>query len=338
MDGAWEACADADAILTPFIMVWVLHVAEKRGVPCYLWDTHPFTPTRSFPSFTFTGLFPWWYQVSDRLPYWFRAGGGFNALTHRMIQRVLLNIGLRLTNKWRQRRLQLPPLKNVAPLLKFYNETAVVLYCYSAVAVPVPPDWPARHHVTGYWLLDSGDEWQPPQDLLDFLAAGPAPVCIGFSSARDRNPERLTKIVLGALASAGCRGIVLTGRGGMVKTQTTSDVYIAEAIPHDWLFPRVAAVVHHGGAGSCAAVLRAGVPSVVVPWWGDMHFWADCLLKLGVSPSPLPKSRLSEDRLAHAIRMTLDDPKIRIRAKEVAVAIAAEDGVTRAVEIVTGKS
>ena len=334
MDSTLQASADADVILSPFIMVWAYHVAEKLGIPCYLWDTHPFTPTRVFPSFTFTGLYPWWFGLSDRLPSWFRSGGGFNELTHTWIQRALLHIGMRLTNTWRQEKLKLPALKNAAPLIQFYNQDSVALYCYSPLAVPIPPDWPASHYATGYWFLESGGDWQPPPELLRFLAAGPPPVCIGFSSARDRNPERLTKIVVAALAQSGCRGILLTGRGGLKPIESTSDVYVTEAIPHDWLFPRIAAVVHHGGAGSCGAVLRAGVPSVVVPWWGDMHFWGDCLHKLGVSPPALPKNQLSAEKLAAAIRAAVHDSKIRSRAAEVALEIASEDGVTRAVQII----
>jgi sterol 3beta-glucosyltransferase len=123
----------------------------------------------------------------------------------------------------------------------------------------------------------------------------------------------------------------------MIKMQAGPNVYVTESIPHDWLFSRVAAVVHHGGAGSCGAVLRAGVPSVVVPWWGDMYFWADCLHRLGVSPPALPKSQISVVRLAEAIRLAVDDPQLRQRAQEVSRQIAAEDGVAQAVRLLDGK-
>jgi hypothetical protein len=236
MDSSWAACEGADAVIFPFIMIWAYHIAEKLRIPCYLWDTHPLTPTRAFPHFQFTGIFPAWFRLANALP-WFRRNGGFNLFTHRVVQRLLLSLGLRLTNRWRAEKLQLSMLRNIRPLLKFYNDGAVVLYGYSPLIVPKPDDWPAFHHVTGYWFLDKTVEWQPPSELLRFLSEGSPPVCIGFGSARDRNPQRLTKIAIDALARAGCRGILLTGRGGLVHmSDVPSNVFIMDFIPHDWLF------------------------------------------------------------------------------------------------------
>jgi sterol 3beta-glucosyltransferase len=334
MDCSLAACEGADAIIFPFITIWVYHIAEKMRVPCYLWDTHPLTPTRAFPDFQFTGIFPAWFRFARILPSWFREGGGFNLLSHRFVQRILLSLGLRLTNAWRAQRLHLPMLRNIGPLAKLYNNGAVVLYCYSPLIVPKPDDWPAFHYVAGYWFLDRKDEWNPPAELLRFLADGPPPVCIGFGSARDRNPERLTRIVMEALTRAECRGILLTGRGGLSNTiEPPPNVFVIDSVPHDWLFPRVAAVVHHCGAGTCGAVLRAGIPSIAVPWWGDMYFWADRLHRIGVSPPFIPKGNLSADRLAEAIRIAVKDAVLRERAAEIGRRIASEDGVARAVEI-----
>jgi UDP:flavonoid glycosyltransferase YjiC (YdhE family) len=333
MNDSLSACQGADVVIFPFIMIWVYHIAEKMRLPCFLWDTHPLTPTRDFPSFTFTGMFPSWFSLAKYLPSWFRRGGGFNVLTHRVVQGVLLQIGLRLTNAWRRDELALPALSGTDLLWKFYNGGAAALYCYSPLAVPPPADWPSSHHITGYWFLGGGTEWRPSPELMQFLSEGPAPVCVGFGSSRDRNPERLTQIVLDALARAGCRGVLLTGRGGMTATQLPPHVFAAESIPHDWIFPRVAAVVHHGGAGTSAAVLRAGVPSVVVAWWGDMPFWADCLYRMGVSPLPIMKSRLTADKLANAISSAVNDSGMRARAVSIGERIRSEDGVARALEI-----
>jgi len=333
MEDSWSACQGAEAIIFPFITIWVYHIVEKMGVPYYLWDTHPFTATRAFPSFSFTGIFPGWFGLAGLLPAWFRPGGGFNALTHRTVERLLFHLGLRLTNTWRQETLRLSPLTDTLPFAKFYNETATVLYCYSPLVVAEPADWPASHRATGYWFLDTPADWEPPAELVNFLSAGPPPVCVGFGSSRDRNPKRMTEIILAALARAGQRGILLTGRGGITEVKLPDNVFLTDSVPHDWLFRRVATVVHHGGAGTTGAVLRAGVPSVVVPWWGDMPFWADCLYKLGVTPRPIPKARLSAPRLAAAIRAAVNDQYLRDRAIALAQQIQAEDGVSRAVEI-----
>lgn len=333
MEDSWRACQDAQAVIFPFITVWLYHIVEKLRVPYYVWDTHPFTTTRAFPSFSFTGLFPAWLRLVDLMPAWFRRGGGFNALTHRWVEGFLFHLGLRLTNTWRRERLGLAPLTGTARLADLYRAATAVLYCYSPRVIATPGDWPESHHATGYWFLDSQADWRPPAQLVAFLSAGPPPVCVGFGSSRDRNPARLTAIVLAALARTGHRGILLTGRGGMLETELPDSVFMTDAVPHDWLFRRVAAVVHHGGAGTTGAVLRAGVPSVVVPWWGDMPFWADCLHKLGVSPPPIAKGRLSALRLAAAIQLAVHDPQLRDRATALARQIQAEDGVARAVEI-----
>lgn len=334
MEDSWSACQGAEVVVSPFVTVWVSHIVEKLSVPHVLWDTHPLTVTRAFPSFFFTGLVPGWLRLADHLPRWFGPGGGFNALTHRAVERLAFELGLRLTNAWRQQALGLPPLMSAAPLARAYRSAAAFLYCYSPQVLAEPEDWPPSHHATGYWFTDTPAGWQPAIELERFLAAGPPPVCVGFGSSRDRHPERVTEIVLAALARAGHRGIVLTGRGGMTEVAPSERVYVTDSVPHDWLFPRVAAVVHHAGAGTTGAVLRAGVPSVAVPWWGDMPFWADRLYRLGVSPRPIPKRRLSPARLAAAIRAAVDNGQLRARARAVATLVEAEDGVARAVEII----
>ncbi len=136
---------------------------------------------------------------------------------------------------------------------------APVLYGYSRHVLPQPQDWPPQIHVTGYWFLNEGDGWQPPADLVDFLNAGDAPVYIGFGSMGSRNPEEAARIALDALARANQRGVLAAGWGGLKASDVPETVHLISSLPHSWLFPRMAAVVHHGGAGTTAAGLRAGV-------------------------------------------------------------------------------
>src|SRR5262249_32923025 len=144
--------------------------------------------------------------------------------------------------------------------------------------------------VTGFWFLDRAAEWRPPPDLAAFLEAGPAPVAISFGSMITARAEELTDLVLAALARCGRRGLLLTSWGGLVDRAPSGDVHVAPEVPHDWLFPRVAAVVHHGGAGTSAAVLRAGVPSVVVPFQFDQRYWGERARSLGTAGGVLPRS------------------------------------------------
>jgi sterol 3beta-glucosyltransferase len=209
-----------------------------------------------------------------------------------------------------------------------------VLYGYSPSVIPRPSDWDDDTHVTGYWFLDSEDKWNPPTALLDFLESGPAPVYIGFGSMSNRNPEETAGLVVNALKQIDQRAILLSGWSGLHKNDLPESIFMIDSIPHSWLFPRVAAVVHHGGAGTTAAGLRAGVPSVVVPFFGDQPFWGARVAELGVGPKPAPRKSLTAERLAQAIQTAVTDVAIRENAANLGSKIQAEDGVARAVDII----
>ncbi|MCP4593378.1 MAG: glycosyltransferase family 1 protein, partial [bacterium] len=154
---------------------------------------------------------------------------------------------------------------------------------------PKPSDWGEQAHVTGYWFLDHVSDWQPPADLVRFLESGPPPVYVGFGSMMSRRAEQTTRITLDALKQSGQRGLIATGWGALSQSDLPDEVFLIESVPHDWLFPRTAAVVHHGGAGTTGAGLRAGVPGIVVPFGGDQPFWARRVEALGVGPAPIPR-------------------------------------------------
>jgi len=208
------------------------------------------------------------------------------------------------------------------------------LYSYSSSVVPKPPDWGEHIHVTGYWFLDHSSDWQPSADLVNFLEAGPPPVYIGFGSMTNRAPEATAKIVLEALKRSGQRGLIATGWGGLKSADLPDGVFKLESVPHDWLFPRVAAVVHHGGAGTTAAGLRVGVPSVLVPHFGDQPFWARQVVRLGVGPKAIPRKRMTAEKLGAAIATAVTDENIQARAAALGERIRTEDGVEKAIEVV----
>jgi UDP:flavonoid glycosyltransferase YjiC (YdhE family) len=189
--------------------------------------------------------------------------------------------------------------------------------------------------VTGFWFLNEPTDWTPPAGLMDFLNAGAPPIYIGFGSMGNRKPEDVTQIVLQALEQTKQRAIVASGWGGLSRQQMPNSIYMVDSIPHAWLFPRVAAVVHHGGVGTTAAGLRAGVPSILVPFFGDQPFWGQRVAALGVGPQPIPRKQLSADRLAQAIRIAVTDSTMQQRAAELGKKIQAEDGVARAVKVVS---
>ncbi|MTE17662.1 glycosyltransferase [Streptomyces sp. TRM43335] len=199
-----------------------------------------------------------------------------------------------------------------------------VFHGFSPLVVPRPEDWPSWAEVTGYWWPARPAGRRPPAELADFLQAGPPPVFIGFGSMAPGQGERLGELVTAAVKRAGVRAVVQAGWAGL--SGRGADILTVGDVPHDWLFPRTAAVVHHAGAGTTAAGLRAGVPAVPVPVMADQPFWASRLYRLGVAPRPVPFQNLTAEALGDAITACLSEPAHHRRAVELAHGIAAEDG------------
>ncbi|QRY54179.1 glycosyltransferase [Mycolicibacterium septicum] len=202
-----------------------------------------------------------------------------------------------------------------------------ILYGYSPTVLPRPADWRPGIDVVGYWWPEHATGWQPPTELVEFLDAGPPPVVIGFGSTVNSRAEaqQLSTRVAQAVRGAGARAVIQAGWAGL--DFSGDDVIAVGEVPHEWLFAQAAAVVHHCGAGTAAAGLRAGVPAIAAPGpYGDQPFWARRLFDLGVSPRPIPQRRLGADNLGEAIRDVLSDNSFGDQAAKTAAAIAAEDG------------
>jgi UDP:flavonoid glycosyltransferase YjiC (YdhE family) len=187
-------------------------------------------------------------------------------------------------------------------------------------------------HLTGYWVLDA-DGYEPPAALRTFLEAGPPPVLVSFGSLVTRDAARLTRAVLGALAQTGQRGLLVRGWGALEDRALPDSILAVESVPFEWLFPRVAALVHHGGVGTTAAGFRAGVPAVIVPFTADQPFWGWQIHRLGVGPEPIPPGELTAERLAPAIARLVGDAAMRGRAARLGERLQREDGAACAVEI-----
>jgi sterol 3beta-glucosyltransferase len=322
LDDFWQAAQSADLVIQTGTGNGGVEAATQRGIPLVIASVLPFPATRAFPSFF--------------LPFRQSLGGGYNRLTHSLMQRTLwAGLGGPATNKWRATRLGLPPWRSYDAMFGAANELGTPwLFAYSPSVLPKPADWQPYHHVTGYWFLDEPPGWQPSADLLAFLEAGPPPVYVGFGSMADNDPQRATDRVLRALELSGQRGVLHTGAGGLVRREAPASVLFVGDVPHAWLFPRLAAVVHHGGAGTTSAGLRAGVPSVITPFAGDQMAWADRVVKLGAGPRAPAARQLTAEKLAAAIQAALSDSALRARAAALGVKIRAEDGVAHAVDLI----
>lgn len=315
LDDAWRIAAGAEQVIFHPKALAGHSIAEKLGIPGALALPLPlFSPTAAFPS-------PILPMAS--------LGGPLNRASHRLMVGLTTASVRGVINSWRKQALGLPPLGDQ---LTLHGRPLLRLYAYSPAVLPTPADWDAHSIATGYWFLDGQPGWRPPQDLLAFLRAGPPPVYVGFGSMPAQDAAAKTALVLEALRRAGQRGVLATGWGGLAVADLPPDIYLLDEAPHDWLFPRMAAVVHHGGAGTTAAGLRAGVPTVICPFFGDQPFWGRRVAALGAGPQPIPQRKLTAENLAAAIDAAVHDMGIRERAAALGATIRAEDGVGRAVE------
>ncbi|WP_316524735.1 glycosyltransferase [Kitasatospora brasiliensis] len=313
MPALGDGIADATALGTDLLLTTSTTsalgqvVAEAAGIPSISLFLQPLAPTREFAP-AISGF------RSFGRPANLLAGHATEAATDQLFAPAVRAL---------RRRLGLPPLG-----IGRARRNHPVLHGFSPRVVPRPADWHPRLDVAGYWWPAERPGWQPPARLLDFLAAGPAPVFVGFGSLVVPDPARLATTVLAAARTAGVRLLLQAGWSELAAEDSDTVLIIGDT-PHEWLFPRTAIVVHHAGAGTTAAALRSGTPTVPVPAQLDAPFWADRLTMLGVSPGPVPLRGLTATRLAAALRLALDDPGYRARARAVAAALATEDGAAK---------
>jgi sterol 3beta-glucosyltransferase len=286
-------------------------VAEAAGIPWAGAFLQPVAPTREFGSVLLGGrsIGPWGNRAVT-------AAAAFvsQSLYAGPVQRLRRSLGL--------------PHEPIRTLRTWQDGGRYpVFHGFSPAVVPRPSDWRPQLEVVGYWWPAARPGWQPPAELRDFLAAGPPPVFVGFGSMAPGQGDRLAGTIRAAVHRAGVRAVVQTGWADL-RVDSDEVLTIGEA-PHDWLLRRMAAAVHHAGAGTTAAALRAGVPAVPVPVLADQPFWADRAHRLGAATRPIPFSRLTADRLAAALRQVTASGHLPARARAVAARLATEDGTAR---------
>jgi UDP:flavonoid glycosyltransferase YjiC (YdhE family) len=208
-----------------------------------------------------------------------------------------------------------------------------MIYGFSPQVVPPPADWGESVHVTGYWFPEDGD-WKPPPDLLAFIETSPPPLFIGFGSMPVADAGSTTQLILEAVKRTNQRCVLHTGWAGIGDQPLPDYIYKIQYAPYGWLFPRMAMVIHHGGSGTTAFGLRAGVPSLAVHMLFDQFFWGERIAALGVGPPPIPFRKLTAERLAQAIEFAISDKQMRQRAAELGKKIQAENGIDKAIKII----
>jgi UDP:flavonoid glycosyltransferase YjiC (YdhE family) len=238
-----------------------------------------------------------------------------------------------LTNRIRKELLGLP-LLNEREYLKRAKQT-LTLHTYSNKIVPQPLDWPSSFHTTGYCFFDEDNqEWKAPKELIEFLDTKEPVISVGFGSMTGRNREHFSKQVLEAIKKVGCKAVLLSGWSEIKNNGSSKNIFEISHIPHRWLFQRVKAVVHHGGAGTTAAGLREGKPTVIVPHLGDQPFWGERIFQLGLGAKPIFRNELNATNLAKAIYTVISDQQIEKNAQTIAKELEKEDGLKQVVKFI----
>ncbi|KAH6890452.1 hypothetical protein B0T10DRAFT_528756 [Thelonectria olida] len=340
-DGFWRACINATddekdrrnlkmmGEKDPFVADTIIanppsfahiHCAEALGIPLHLMFTFPYTPTQAFPHPLAS------IKKSNVDP------GYTNFISYPLVEMMVWQGLGDLVNDFRVKTLCLDPMSTLWAPGATYRLHVPFSYLWSPELVPKPEDWGNEIDISGFVFLDLASTFEPPKELEDFLNAGEPPVYIGFGSIVVDDPDRFTNMIFEAVKMAGVRALVSKGWGGLGGDEVPDNVFMLDNTPHDWLFPRVKACVIHGGAGTTAIALKCGKPTMVVPFFGDQHFWGQMLGSAGVGPDPVPYKGLDAEKLAEGIKYCLTN-EAQVAADKMAQSIDNDgDGAENAVE------
>lgn len=327
MRDAIAASQGTELFIFTTLAIWGYHIAEKLDVPSFLATSIPLSATKQFPFLQF------WQQADNSVVK------TLNLASYRLVEFLNWQQNRSLVAQFRKE-IGLPALPFLGARFRThapkYLSPTPILYGFSPSLVPRPQDWNTEAYITGDWFLGRAGSYSAPAALSEFLQAGAPPLCVGFGSMTGDLVFNATKLIFEALEATGDRAVILSGWSDLkaeLPRSLRDQLFLIDAVPHDWLFPQVAAVIHHGGAGTTAAVCRAGVPSIVIPFFADQPAWGKILVKLGVSPASIPCRELTLSALTAAIR-SVTEPVYKQRAIQLGEAIQQEDGVKTAVEII----
>ncbi|EFP79605.2 uncharacterized protein PGTG_05926 [Puccinia graminis f. sp. tritici CRL 75-36-700-3] len=323
---AWVATKESQAELlieSPSTFSGI-HIAEALRIPYFRAFTMTWTSTTTYPQAFASGI---------------DLGPSYNLLSYSLFDSLIWRAMSGQVNRWRKETLGIPPTS----LEQMQSYKVPFMYNFSSAVVPKPLDWRDHIEVTGYWFLDqSHGNFQPPESLLKFIASAKEDkvplIYIGFGSVTVPDSTTVTRSIYAAVVQAGVRAIVAKGWSDRVEAKSTEqdvpppqEVYVLQSVPHDWLFPQVDAVCHHGGAGTTGISLKFGIPTIIHPFFGDQTFWADRVARLGAG---LKIDSLSVNTLCEAFNKATSDRIIKEKAEQIKEQIQAEDGPSRAVQFI----
>lgn len=333
--GMWHACVDeqipSDPDVVPFVADAIIanppsfahiHIAERLGIPIHMMFTFPYSPTTQFPH-PLANI----KQTNVDQAY-------TNFMSYPLVDMMTWQGLGDLVNKFRETSLGLEPVSTLWAPGQLYRLEVPHTYLWSPSLVPKPKDWGPSIDIAGFVFLDLGSSFKPPEELAKFLDAGEPPVYIGFGSIVVDDPDKFTQMIFAAVKEAGVRALVSKGWGGFGGDglDVPDNIFLLENTPHDWLFPRCRAVVHHGGAGTTAIGLKCAKPTMIVPFFGDQPFWGSMVAKARAGAFEcIPYKRLTVEKMANGIRECLTE-EAQTNVQKIADSIAREgDGAVNAV-------
>mmetsp|Transcript_13306 Transcript_13306/g.37833 ORF Transcript_13306/g.37833 Transcript_13306/m.37833 type:complete len:754 (+) Transcript_13306:201-2462(+) len=297
------------------------HVAERLGCPLHIFFTMPWSPTAAFPH-PLANL-----SYAKRSPM-------KNKMSYSLVDSLTWSGLGDLCNSFRKNILGLEPILGTGGRSLLHDSKIPHAYTWSPHLIGKPRDWGKHIDITGFFFLNLASGYTPPDDLMEFLKAGPPPIYVGFGSIVVDNPEEFNQTILDAFKATKFRGIVSKGWSGLgCSGDVPDDVYVIGNCPHDWLFLQCAAVCHHGGAGTTAAGLLAGRPSIVCPFFGDQPFWGQMIANCGVGPPPIPRGKkFNVETLANAFRFCMLQ-STQDKAKALGEQMRKENGIRTGVQV-----
>ncbi len=318
--GVKRALVATDMIIHSFAFTTGAHsFARELGLPDVSIQMFPvFAPTRQFPAIGVNGS----------------KSGWINYFTHWFSTKIFWHAGNAGYYQLRKKAPQDFPSKLFWPFKPSSTRVHTpLIFAISPQILPMPKEWSTPHiHQTGYFFLEE-QNYNPPPELENFLKSGKPPLCMTFGSMVNPDVQRVTQSILEAAIHLGERIIILTGWGGWQPDVRNEDTFFIESAPHSWLFQQCKLVIHHGGAGTTAAGLKAGTPEIIIPHAADQPFWGSRIAEIGVGPAPIPVKKVTTEKLISALQNT-NSEEIRNKAAQISLQIQSENGIEKAISII----
>lgn len=312
----YNATKGMDAVIASMILYGAYDGAEKQGIPCFYGLLNPAVPTREFPS-----------VMTPHIPPY------LNKLSHICLEKGFWLFFKKACNRLRKTEWSLPKL-TVCPAKIIRTRNLPILLGFSKAIVPKPTDW-ANEIITGYWLLEYDEKYDPDPELVKFISSDEnPPIYIGFGSMPIGDADRLLDMLQDALTISNQKAVVFLSYNKAKLREKSERIFLTKQVPHNWLFPRVSAAVIHGGAGTCAASMKAGIPTIVIPFMGDQTFWGEQIHKKGVGPKPVPFKKINSKILAELIKEAVTNKQMRENARHLGEVLQKENGSALAAAVI----